>query len=271
VRGKTGEQGGSTSEENLDNVVSVPHKYGADSTHLVNLRNDQTSLGNDSLGLLGDLSVDGSRETIESHSVDGTRKIHTILQRLNGTGSGTAAGTQTSLGVLNSQSKLGLGSLVSLRAGFGARDRQSDLGLLGEFLGKVLAQQIVECLSAQVELSTLRELDVFTLSGLADSDVQARLSQIDNDNGLVSVLSLSRMALLRLAEQSSLLPLLSETNSVSNQDGGGLVQKLQNGDSSSGGGRLECVSLRSGEPGRARDDGSGGFDTEEIGSALEEG
>ena len=102
--------------------------------------------------------------------------------------------------MLDSQSELGLGPLVGLRARLGAGNGQGDLGLLGEFLGKVLAQQVVERLAAQVGLSTLRELDVLAFTGLADSNVQARLSQIDNDHCLVPVLSVSLVTFFRLAQ-----------------------------------------------------------------------
>lgn len=239
-------------------------------THLVDLRDIQTGFGDDGLGLLGNLSVHGRGETIESHSVNGTGKIHAILQRLDGTSGGTAACAQTSLGMFNGQSKLGLGSLVGLRAGFGAGNGQGDLGLLGEFLGKVLTKQIVERLAAQVGLSTLSKLDVFTLSSLADGNVQTRLSQIDDDHGLVSVLMLSLVSFLRLAQQGSLLPFLGKANPVSDQDGGGFIQKLEDGDTRGGSGGFECVSLSTGEPSRARDDGASGLDTEEVGSALEQ-
>lgn len=86
------------------------------------------------------MSVDGSGQTVKSETVDSGRKVHALLERLDGTGGSTAGGTQRSLGVVNRETELGLGTLVGVRGGLAAGKVKRNLGLLGEFLGKVFEE-----------------------------------------------------------------------------------------------------------------------------------
>lgn len=74
-----------------------------------------------------------------------------------------------------------------------------------------------------------------------------------------------------MTQQSSLLSLLAKTDTVSDEDSGGLVENLDDVHASVLGGGLERLALSRSEPGGGRDDAGSGLDTEEVGGRSQEG
>lgn len=109
-------------------------------------------------------------------------------------------------------------------------------------------------------------MNVLSSSNGDDLDLDSSLSNINDGDDLVGLL------LVLGSVEASLLPLLDQPSSVSNENGGGLVHDLKEVDSSVSSGLSERVPLLGVERSRSGDHATiGRSGSKEVGSGLEEG
>jgi hypothetical protein len=172
--------------------------------------------------------------------------------------------------VVNGKTELGLGALVLDGSSLGAGKVKSNLGLLGEFLGKVLDKEVVKLATTELVVAQLGKDSVLALIDGNDRDRQRSLSHVENNNLLVTGLKLASVALLGDTKETTLSALLGQTSAVTGKDGSGLVKDLDNVDAGGRSSVLESLGLVGGEPSRGRDDTVGGLLTKVVGSRAEE-